>query len=175
MLCFCVLPSPPHADSSTSERVFVALGGNLGDVATAFDGALDRLAARDGVRLVSRSPTYRTKPIGVESQPDFLNAVAEFRVSLAPATFLDLLHAAERAAGREREAEVRWGPRPLDLDLILWGSRMVAEPGLTIPHPRFAERLFVLDPLADIAPSVVPPGHSLTVEQLRDALRGVRG
>ena len=183
MLCLGVPPTPPqpsHAPAPSpplppGERVFVALGGNLGDVAAAFDVALEQLCTGRDAWLVARSPVYRTAPVGGVSQPDFLNAVAEIRTSLEPRALLDRLHAAERSAGRDRAAEVRWGPRPLDLDIILWGSRVSDEPGLTVPHPRFTERLFVLEPLADLAPGLVPPGHTRTVSQLRDALRTVSG
>lgn len=170
------MPGEPDLHlAAARERVFVAMGGNLGDVASAFDFALARLTATNDVRLVARSPVYRTSPVGGVTQPDFLNAVAEFRTSLAPSAFLHRLHIAERDAGRDRAAEVRWGPRTLDLDIVVWGDRMVCEPGLTIPHPRFTDRLFVLEPLADLAPELVPPGHSQSVSQLRDALRDVSG
>lgn len=143
----------------------------MGDVTAAFDKALASLHRPAEMTLVARSRIYRTAPVGGVAQPDFLNAVAEFRCSLDEAELLRRLHAAEREAGRDRASEVRWGPRPLDLDVILWGSRIIRTPGLTVPHPRFAERLFVLDPLAEIAGDLTPPGSTQTIAQIRDRLR----
>ena len=146
-------------------EVFVAalsLGGNTGDVAAAFCAALQALAAHEHVRVIARSNVWRTPPWGKTDQPDFLNMCVSIETSLAPRALLDLCLAIERAAGRERLE--RWGPRPLDIDIITYGDLVVDEPELTIPHPRAHERAFVLVPLAEIAGDV-RLGHSTIAER----------
>lgn len=118
-----------------------------------------------GIAGLVLSPLYRTEPVGGPPQPDFLNAVAAGVTRLAPLALLAFLHDLERASGRVRTAE-RGGPRPLDLDLLLYGDREIALPGLLVPHPRLRERRFVLAPLADLRPSLVVPGTRLSVTRL---------
>lgn len=144
---------------------WIGLGANLGDPETAFlraAGALDRAA---GVRVRRLSPAYLTVPHGPIEQPPYLNAVLEVDVVLEPEALLDVLHRIEAGEGRRRDGP-RWGPRTLDLDLLLFGEETVAEPDLVVPHVRFAERRFVLQPLADLAPSIRPPGSDRSVADL---------
>lgn len=136
----------------TPERAFIGLGGNIGDPAEAMSLALKALD-RDAVsRVVAVSPLYRTPPWGRTDQPDFLNAVAEIRTVHQPLALLDLCLAIER--GLKRVRRERWGPRIIDIDILLYAGRSVSVPGLEIPHPRMLERAFVLVPLADIAPDL---------------------
>jgi 2-amino-4-hydroxy-6-hydroxymethyldihydropteridine diphosphokinase len=111
---------------------------------------------------VARSSVRETDPVGFADQPKFLNAVAELRTDLSPRELLERLLAIERELGRERARERRWGPRLIDLDLLLYGGEVIDEPGLTVPHPRLAERRFVLEPLAEIAPGLrLPDGRAV--------------
>lgn len=137
---------------------FVGLGANLGDPVVTVRRALQCLAALPDTRVLRASRLYRTQPWGVLAQPDFINAVAMLDTALAPRRLLDALLAIEREYGRERESEPRWGPRVLDLDLLLHGQTMLDEPGLRLPHPYLHARAFVLLPLAEIAPETMIPG-----------------
>ncbi|GAB4090429.1 2-amino-4-hydroxy-6-hydroxymethyldihydropteridine diphosphokinase [Hydrogenophaga soli] len=130
----------------------VALGANLGDAALTLAQALDALAQTPGVRLLKASSLYRTAPID-SSGPDYLNAVAEVDTQLTAPALLAVLQAIEHTHGRERP--YRNAPRTLDLDLLRYGSATIDSPTLTVPHPRMAERAFVLVPLAEIAPHAV--------------------
>ncbi|BBD80584.1 2-amino-4-hydroxy-6-hydroxymethyldihydropteridine diphosphokinase [Aerosticca soli] len=138
-------------------RAFVALGSNLGDPRGQLERACEALARLPATQLAARSRLYRTPPWGMTAQPPFLNAVAMLETTLAPNTLLEALLAIERAAGRVRGTE-RWGPRTLDLDLLHMEETVLDTPELTLPHPRIAERAFVLLPLADLAPDLVLPG-----------------
>lgn len=157
--------------STTPVRAWIGLGGNLGDVPATLRGALDALAALPGTRLVAASRLYRTPAWGMTDQPPFVNAAAGVDTVLAPATLLAALLDIERAAGRDRTAPDarRWGPRALDLDLLLYGAEVIDRPGLRVPHPHLHERAFVLVPLAGIAADVVVPGHG----RVADLLAGV--
>jgi len=137
---------------------YVGLGSNLGDRRALIAGALDRLRPRRVSSIVE------TEPWGVTDQPRFLNAVAEIETELAPGALLDRLLDLERDLGRVR-AE-RWGPRTLDLDLLLYGDRQVSTPSLTLPHPRLHERRFVLEGLAELCPDLRVPGLDRTVRDL---------
>lgn len=136
---------------------WIGLGANLGDPPATFRNALDRLDALESVAVRSVSPVYRTAPWGRGGQPDFLNAVAGLETQRSPQALLAALLAIETDLGRVRDGE-RWGPRKIDLDLLVFGDRVVDEPGLRLPHPRLIERAFVLIPLADLAPDLVVPG-----------------
>jgi 2-amino-4-hydroxy-6-hydroxymethyldihydropteridine diphosphokinase len=137
-------------------RAYVALGSNLGDRAAHLQQGVDGLAAADGVEVVAVSDVYETTPVAGPPQPDYLNAVVAIDTDLTPRRLLGLAQDLELAAARVR-AE-RWGPRSLDVDILLIGDAEVAEPDLVVPHPRLRERRFVLVPLADVAPpSVVEP------------------
>lgn len=140
-------------------RAFLGLGGNLGDPQAAMIAALGILDAHDEIAVTRVSSLYRTPPWGVVDQPDFLNAVAEVETSLAPRGLLDACLAAEHALKRVRD--VRWGPRAIDLDVLVYADRAIHEDGLTIPHPRIAERAFVLVPLLEIAPGLAIDGNPL--------------
>ncbi|HJP97048.1 MAG TPA: 2-amino-4-hydroxy-6-hydroxymethyldihydropteridine diphosphokinase [Rhodanobacteraceae bacterium] len=140
-----------------SSAAYVALGSNLDDPEAQVERGFAALAALPGTQLAARSRLYRTPPWGVMEQPAFVNAVVALETSLAPRELLSALLAIEARAGRVRG--VRYGPRTLDLDLLLYGDCELREAGLTIPHPRLQERAFVLLPLADIAPGLNIPGQ----------------
>jgi len=130
----------------------IALGGNLGEVRETLERAL-RLLCEDGtVCLIARSSDYRTPPWGIEEQPEFVNACAQVATTLPPRDLLARAHAVERALGRDRAQETRWGPRTIDIDLLAYDEVEIDEPGLQLPHPRVLERAFVLVPLKEIAP-----------------------
>ena len=149
-------------------RACVGLGGNIGDVAAALRAALAALDALAGTRLLRASRFYRTPAWGVEAQPDFINAAAVVETTLAPRVLLEALLAIERDHGRERAADgSRWGPRTLDLDLLLHGDAVIDEPGLVLPHPQLHARAFVLVPLAEVAPDAEVPGRGCVDALLR--------
>jgi len=137
----------------------LGLGGNVGDVAAAFVHALSRLADAPGVRLARISSVYRTPPWGKLDQPAFLNMAALVETTLPARALLALCLEIEQALGRRRLE--RWGPRTLDIDILTWGEARIDEPDLEIPHPRLAERAFVLAPLADIAPHMQVGGREV--------------
>lgn len=158
-------------------EAYLGLGANQGSPRAQLEAALE-LLARDGrVRVLGLSGWYRTAPVGgPPGQPDFVNAVARLATVLEPHALLARLLAVERALGRDRAAEVRHGPRPVDLDLLLYGNLRLASRELVVPHPRLWQRAFVLVPLAELAPDLVPPGSELCVRELCAALdcTGVR-
>jgi 2-amino-4-hydroxy-6-hydroxymethyldihydropteridine diphosphokinase len=145
-------------------RACISLGGNVGDAAATVQAAFDALDRLPGATLLARSRLYRTPAWGNEAQPDFVNAAALVETSLEPRALLDGLLSIERAFGRERRE--RWGPRTLDLDLLLYGDDVVDMPGLHVPHPHLHERAFVLRPLADIAPQAQVPGQGVVADLL---------
>jgi 2-amino-4-hydroxy-6-hydroxymethyldihydropteridine diphosphokinase len=140
-------------------RSFVGLGANLEERRAQIERALELLAAEDGVELVAVSTLRETDPVGYEEQPRFLNGAAELRTSLAAGELLDRLLAIERRLGRIRGEGPRFGPRTIDLDLLLYGDERIAQPGLEIPHPRLHERRFALEPLAELDPALEIPGR----------------
>ena len=146
---------------TTSVIAFVGLGGNLGEPETTLPAALQALDAVRDTRLLRASRLYRTPAWGVEQQPDFINAVAMLETQLDAQALLESLFVIERQHGRVREAELRWGPRTLDLDLLLYGDAVIDAPGLRVPHPHLHERAFALLPLLEIAPDVEIPGRGL--------------
>ena len=148
---------------------FVGLGANLGDRETTLRSALERLSAEPGVELVAVSSFRDTAPIGIAVQPRFLNAAAAVVTTLSAHDLLDRLLAIERRLGRTREGP-RFGPRTIDLDLLLYGDERIQEEGLEVPHPRLHERLFALEPLADLEPDLVVPGRG----PLADLLAGLQ-
>ena len=147
---------------------FIGLGGNVGDVPGALAKAIEALAGLPGTRLLRASPLYRTPAWGLEAQPDFVNAAATLETSLPAGDLLARLLDIERALGRTRAADGsdRWGPRTLDLDLLLYGDAVIDQPGLRVPHPRLHERAFALLPLAAIAPDAAIPGIGTVREAL---------
>ena len=138
-------------------RAYVGLGSNLGDREATLRAALEALARAPGVAQVTPSTMRETAPVGYLEQPPFLNAAAAVDTDLSPRELLDLLLRVERDLGRTRDGP-RFGPRTIDLDLLLYGSERVEEPGLTVPHPRLHERLFALEPLAELDSSLEVPG-----------------
>jgi len=147
----------------------VALGSNLEDPEAQVQRGFDEIAALPGTEIVRRSRLYRTAPVGFVDQPDFVNACALLETSLAPRDLLDALLAVEERRGRVRE--IPNGPRILDLDIVLYGDKVVDEPGLTIPHPRAHQRAFVLVPLVEVWPDAMIPGHGTARECLRQVTR----
>ena len=146
---------------TASVIAFVGLGGNLGEPVATLGAALQALGEMQGTRLLRASRLYRTPAWGLEQQPDFINAVAMLETHLSAQALLESLFAIERQHGRVREAELRWGPRTLDLDLLLYGDALIDEPGLRVPHPHLHERAFALLPLLEIAADVEIPGRGL--------------
>ena len=136
---------------------YVALGANLGDPAATIRAAFAALANMTESRIIKTSSLYSTAPVGIEDQPDFVNAVAKLETTLAPESLLDALLDIEHRFGRIR-AE-RNGPRTLDLDILLYNDMMLDLPRLTLPHPRMHLRAFVLQPLAELAPKIDLPGR----------------
>jgi 2-amino-4-hydroxy-6-hydroxymethyldihydropteridine diphosphokinase len=149
-------------------RAYVGLGSNLGDRSATLAHALELLGERRGISLVAVSSFRETDPVGYLDQPRFLNAAAAIETSLTPQALLLALLEVERQLGRTREGP-RFGPRTVDLDLLLMEGVTVDEPGLTVPHPRLHERRFALAPLAELDPSLVVPGHG-SVGQLLELL-----
>jgi 2-amino-4-hydroxy-6-hydroxymethyldihydropteridine diphosphokinase len=147
-------------------RAYVGLGGNLGDRRSYLERALDLLDRDPEIRVADVSSFRDTEPVGYVDQPRFLNAVAAVETELGPRELLERMLAVERVLGRER-AGPRYGPRTIDLDLLLYGDEAIAEPGLVVPHPRLAERAFVLEPLAELAPDLVLPDGRRIAELVR--------
>ena len=143
-------------------EAFIALGGNVGDVRATFQRAIALLCDGRAVRLTARSRDYRTAPWGVTDQPAFVNAVIAVATTLAPRDLLVRALEVERALGRDRDRERRWGPRALDLDLLAYDDLTLHDAELTLPHPRLFERAFVLVPLAEIAPDRIIAGVRLS-------------
>lgn len=149
-------------------QAIIGLGANLGDGSDAFTTALDGLAISGEVGAVSR--LWRTRPVGPE-QPDYVNAAALVAWPLSPDTLLERCREFEAAAGRDRTAEVRWGPRTLDLDVLIFKDLVWRSPALEVPHPRFHERAFALVPAAEVAPDWIHPLLGRTLSDLAEEIR----
>lgn len=144
----------PH----TPVNAFIALGSNLGDREAVIEAARTALDRHPEIETVRCSRLIETEPVGPPGQGPYLNGVTMVRTTLSPRALLDAMLAIERSLGRIREESTeRWGPRTIDLDLVLYADLIIDEPGLTVPHPRLHERRFVLQPLVQIAPDVVHP------------------
>ena len=143
-------------EKTASTKAFIGLGANLGDPEAQVRRAFAALTELPGTRLLAASSLYRSAPVAYTVQPDFVNAVAQIETRLGAEALLRELLATEARFGRVRQFPN--APRTLDLDLLLYGDRVIAEPGLVVPHPRMHERAFVLAPLAEIAPDSVIPG-----------------
>jgi 2-amino-4-hydroxy-6-hydroxymethyldihydropteridine diphosphokinase len=150
---------------------YIGLGANLGPREATLSWAIAALRATPGIAVAQVSDFITTHPVGgPAAQPDYLNAAAALEVTLSPTELLQVLLELERQAGRERSQEVRFGPRKLDLDVLLYGDLVLHVPHLTIPHPRMHERGFVLQPLLQIAPTLQHPIFGTTVAQMYAAL-----
>jgi 2-amino-4-hydroxy-6-hydroxymethyldihydropteridine diphosphokinase len=137
---------------------FVGIGSNLGEPERQIAAALELLAAEAGIQLVAASTLRETEPVGYLDQPRFLNGAAEIETELSAQELLERLLAIEARLGRVRGRGPRFGPRTIDLDLLVYGDETIDEPGLTVPHPRLPERRFALEPLAELAPGLEIPG-----------------
>jgi 2-amino-4-hydroxy-6-hydroxymethyldihydropteridine diphosphokinase len=146
-------------DNPDMTRSFVGLGANLEDPRAQIERALELLAEENGVEVAAVSTLRWTDPVGFADQPRFLNGVAELRTTLGARELLERLLAIERRLGRVRGQGPRFGPRTIDLDLLLYGDEVIDEPGLQIPHPRLHERGFALEPLAELDPALEVPGR----------------
>ncbi len=169
-------PSPGVPCAMALVLAAIGLGSNVGDRASHLHAAIAAMRAWPGTRVVAVSAVHETDPVGPVPQERYLNAAAVIETSMTPAALLEALHAVEASRGRRREAEQRWGPRTLDLDLLLYGGESVDLGGLVVPHPRMHERSFVLDPLSEIAPDWVVPGQAgRTVATLAAVAKGRSG
>ncbi|MGM3175948.1 2-amino-4-hydroxy-6-hydroxymethyldihydropteridine diphosphokinase [Dickeya lacustris] len=151
-------------------RVYLALGSNLAEPLTQVQTALSALDAIANTRLVRCSSFYRSRPLGPQDQPDYLNAVAELETALAPDALLDNTQRIEQEHGRVRKAH-RWGPRTLDLDILLFGDEVIHTERLTVPHYDMKNREFMLYPLAEIAPELIFPDGEPLRERLHHVAR----
>ena len=141
-------------------RAYVGLGANLGDREATIRRAVELLRAEPGIEVVAVSTLRETDPVGYADQPPFLNGAVAVETELEPRVLLERLLAVERELGRVRDERLRYGPRAIDLDLLLYGDRVVVEPGLAVPHPRLAERRFALEPLHELDPALrLPDGR----------------
>ena len=147
-------------------RAYVGLGANLGPREITLLRAVDLLGASEGVAVRAASQLRETEPVGVVDQPAFLNGAVELDTDLSARELLDRLLDVERELGRVRGE--RWGPRTIDLDLLVFGAETIDEPGLRVPHPRLHERRFALEPLAELAPDLVVPGRGTVSELLAE-------
>jgi 2-amino-4-hydroxy-6-hydroxymethyldihydropteridine diphosphokinase len=162
----------PLKPAATAQTAFLGLGGNQGDRAALLAEALLRLHRTPGAAVVAVSALYATAPVGLADQPEFLNAAAEISTSLPPEELLAACLRIESELGRVRT--VRWGPRTIDLDLLFYGDLRRTDDGLTLPHPRMAERAFVLAPLAELAPDIRLDGKTIAARAAAIDRAGVR-
>jgi 2-amino-4-hydroxy-6-hydroxymethyldihydropteridine diphosphokinase len=146
-------------------EALIALGGNTGAVRATLDRAVVLLCDEQAVVLLARSSDYQTPPWGVRDQPDFVNSCLKVATHLSPRALLERAQTVERTLGRDRTTEQRFGPRPVDIDVLAYDDLRIDEPGLTLPHPGVLERAFVLVPLAEIAPDWIIAG-----KRVRDAV-----
>jgi len=146
------------------DRIFLLLGSNQGDRAAHLKHALTGLR-KHGIVILKRSHVYQTRPWGKIDQPDFLNMALEVASDYPPTALLKVLKSIERQQGRRKTT--RWGPRPIDIDILFYDQRIVATPRLSIPHPRFADRPFAVIPLAEISPAFVDPATGRTLADYR--------
>ena len=154
------------------EKVFIGLGGNLGDPLETMQKALQLIDADRQCRVEQVSSFWRTPPWGKLDQPDFINACAAVSTRMEPQDFLALCLGTEQTLKRVRQE--RWGPRTLDIDILLFGSRVIEEAGLKVPHPRICERAFVLAPLAEIAGSIVLDGMTISARAQKIGKEGMQ-
>lgn len=155
------------------EAAYLALGSNLGDRLGYLRHALQRLKDTPGIRLCNLSSVYETDPVGFVEQATFLNMVAAIETSLSPHELLKATQRIELTLYRRRN--IRWGPRTLDIDILLYGNLKLKEQQLTVPHPRMVERAFVLIPLCELVPNFVIPGTRETVQERMEHVEGKEG
>jgi 2-amino-4-hydroxy-6-hydroxymethyldihydropteridine diphosphokinase len=160
----------PFGERVEGVIAFIGIGSNMADPAVQCRDSVRRLGEVPGIRLLRSSSLYRTEPVGPRDQPWFINAVAEIRTGLRPQGLLDAMKGIEREMGRIEGP--RWGPRVVDLDLLLYGQEVVAEEGLVIPHPEMHRRRFVLEPLCELASYVIHPAFGVSARGLLDRLKG---
>lgn len=166
----CVTPREAQAECGCAVRAYIGLGSNLADPLAQLRQALSALSALPACRLAAVSSFYRSVPMGPPDQPDYINAVAALDTNLAPLSLLDALQGIEHAQGRVRGAQ-RWGPRTLDLDLVLFGDQVLDESRLTVPHPGLRERNFVLVPLHELVPDLILPGGEALAQLMQTCSR----
>ena len=164
-------PMGPCMPGVEAQIAYVALGSNLGDRHALLRRAARALASEPGLEVVNASRVFETDPVGPAPQQDYLNAVLRLRSQLSPGELLERMLEIERICGRTRVAETRWGPRCIDLDLLIFADRCIDGPGLTVPHPRLAERSFVLEPLCDLAATEIHPELGVAFEVLASRVR----
>lgn len=158
-----IVEAPAGRQTDAGTRVFLGLGSNVGDRVETLHSAVYALDAAEGIRVVDVSGVYETEPRGPVEQEAFLNCVVRARTRLGPSALLDECQLTEQAFGRDRDSERRWGPRTLDIDILLYGEEEIDTPRLTVPHPRIAQRAFVLVPLLEVFPGgELPDGRRLT-------------
>ncbi|MCG3136465.1 MAG: 2-amino-4-hydroxy-6-hydroxymethyldihydropteridine pyrophosphokinase [Phycisphaerae bacterium] len=145
-------------------QIYIGLGGNIGDVRSAFRQALMEMVESAVLEIQALSSLYQSSPVGPSDQPDFLNAVIAAQTTLQPLVLLTIMQTLESRQGRV--AMPRWGPRPLDLDLLLYDQQIINTPQLSLPHPRLHQRHFVLEPLCEIAPRLHHPLMGRTMTEL---------
>ncbi|MBF0160856.1 MAG: 2-amino-4-hydroxy-6-hydroxymethyldihydropteridine diphosphokinase [Magnetococcales bacterium] len=161
------MSDPPLSDPSfLATLAWIGVGSNQGNILSVCRRAVARLGGHPGVRVLCQSPLYRTEPVGPVRQPWYVNGVVGVQSRMGPQALLRLLHRMERSFGRDRRREKPWGPRPLDLDLLLYGDRVVRRSLLHLPHPHLHQRRFVLRPLADVAPTLRHPVFGKTVDSM---------
>ena len=159
----------PSIEPSPIFDVYIGLGSNLGNKSENLNKALDMLAETPHVKVLSVSKFYETVPVGIKDQPDFLNAAAKVDTTLEPLDFLDVCQSIEKSLKRIRT--VRWGPRTIDIDILLYGNLIFRTERLIIPHPEMCKREFVLRPLNEIAPEVIEPVNGMTIAMLYEQIR----
>jgi 2-amino-4-hydroxy-6-hydroxymethyldihydropteridine diphosphokinase len=158
----------PSGEKVRGIVAFIGIGSNLRDPVVQCRDAFRRIGAIPEIRLLRRSPLYRTEPVGLQDQDCFINAVAEIRTGLRPRKLFAALKGIEHEMGRTNGP--RWGPRVIDLDILLYGQEIVAEEGLIIPHPEMHRRRFVLEPFCELASYVIHPAFGVSVRGLLDRL-----
>ena len=158
-------PLKPRKQSTIA---YIGLGANLGKREQTIEAALHALDADERTSVLRSTAPIETDPVGYEDQPRFLNSAARLETTRSPRELLELLLSTERELGRVRDGGPRYGPRTIDLDLLVFGSEVVDEPGLRIPHPRLQDRRFVLEPLMELDPGLIVPGKGSVSELLAE-------
>ncbi|MDK2800431.1 MAG: 2-amino-4-hydroxy-6-hydroxymethyldihydropteridine diphosphokinase [Clostridiales bacterium] len=144
--------------------VYLGIGSNMGDRQANLDAAVDMLRCMEGIEVKAVSPFYHTAPVGYTEQPDFLNGAVEVETILSPHELLKVCQRIEKKLKRVRT--IRWGPRTIDVDILLYNHLVMQDENLVIPHPRMHEREFVLKPLNDIAPHVIHPVYKISIREI---------